>query len=139
MTFTWRCVYAAIAIEAVVVALCALIGHAGARDLGQWETTDPEIAAWYRSLKQPDNPAISCCGEADAYWADNIIVEGGKVLAVVTDERPDEPLGRPHIAPGTRFEIPPNKMKSNGGNPTGHNVLFVGPGGVYCFVTGTLS
>lgn len=139
MRITWRHVFALIAIEAVVIALCALIGGAGARDLGQWDKADPELSAWFRSLKQPDNPAIPCCGEADAYWADTLVVEGGKVFAVITDDRPDVPLGRPHIDVGTRFEIPPHKMKRDGGNPTGHNILFVGAGGVYCFVTGTLS
>jgi hypothetical protein len=39
-----------------------------ARDLGQWQNTDPQIARWFRALAQPDTyPPISCCGEADAY------------------------------------------------------------------------
>jgi len=109
------------------------------RDLGQWNAADPQIAEWYRSLRQPDNPTLPCCGEADGYFADEVVVEGEKVFAVITDERPDEPLGRPHIAPGTRFEIPREKLKFDRGNPTGHAILFVGVNGtVYCFVQGTL-
>jgi len=108
-----------------------------ARDLGQWENQDPELRAWYQGLMQPDNPHMSCCRESDAYYADDVVVEGDKVFAVITDTRPDEPLGRPHIPPGTRFEIPPNKYKWDRGNPTGHNVLFVSAqGSVYCFVQG---
>jgi hypothetical protein len=57
---------------------------ASARDYGQWETTDPETREWYQALMQPDNPAVSCCGEADAYWADSFEVEGDKYVAIVT-------------------------------------------------------
>ena len=48
-----------------------LMSVASARDFGQWEATDPQIREWYQALMQPDNPAVSCCGEADAYWADS--------------------------------------------------------------------
>jgi len=42
-----------------------------ARDLGQWDDpANADIKKWYQDLKQPDNLAVSCCGEADAYWAD---------------------------------------------------------------------
>ena len=47
-----------------------LMSVANARDLGQWELVNPEVREWYQALMQPDNPAASCCGEADAYWAD---------------------------------------------------------------------
>jgi hypothetical protein len=106
------------------------------RDSGQWETSDPAIRNWYQSLMQPDAPAMPCCGEADAYWADEVHVRDGKVFAKITDERDDAPLRRPHIPPGTEFEIPHEKLKWDRGNPTGHNVLFVGAGNgrVFCFV-----
>lgn len=122
-----------IVITALAVTLIA--PYAKARDIGQWEGSDPAIRDWYRSLMQPDNPNASCCGESDAYWADDIVVDGDKVFAIITDTRPDGPLGRPHIPPGTRIEIPKHKYKFDRGNPTGHNIIFVGPyGWVYCFV-----
>jgi hypothetical protein len=112
---------------------------ASARDVGQWEASDPAIREWYRSLMQPDNPTASCCGTSDAYFADEIHVKDGKTYATITDDRPDEPLGRPHIDVGTVIEIPPQKLKWDGGNPSGHNVLFLSRGGfVFCLVTGTL-
>ena len=40
-----------------------VFGVANARDLGQWETTDPAVREWYQALMQPDNPSASCCGE----------------------------------------------------------------------------
>jgi hypothetical protein len=58
---------------------------AHARDYGQWESVDPLVREWYQALMQPDNPAASCCGEADAYWADSYEVEGDKYVAIITD------------------------------------------------------
>jgi len=50
--------------------------------------------------------SASCCGEADAYWADEIHVRDGKTYATITDDRPDEARGRPHIDVGTEIENP---------------------------------
>src|SRR5436190_2124372 len=72
-----------------------------ARDSGQWEATDAAIRAWFRDLMQPDNPRVSCCGEADAYYADSFDVQGENYVAIITDTREDGPLGRPHIPVGT--------------------------------------
>lgn len=109
-----------------------------ARDNGQWENSDPVVRNWYKSLMQPDNPSISCCGEADAYWCDKISVEDGKTFCTITDDRPDEPLGRPHIPVGTKIEIPNHKLKWDRGNPTGHAIVFVTRSlYVHCFVQGT--
>lgn len=84
---------------------------------------------WYGKLWQPDNPKASCCGTADAYWADKTVVRNGKVYAIITDTRPDGPLRRPHVPNGTEVEIPPNKMGAQDiaklGNPTGHSVVFM--------------
>ena len=96
-----------------------------ARDSGQWEATDGMIRAWYRELMQPDNPRVSCCGEADAYYADSFEVEGDSYVAVITDTRDDAPLGRPHIPVGTKVKVPNVKLKYDRGNPTGHGVIFV--------------
>ena len=107
-------------------AFILLAAAASARDLGQWENSDPTIREWYQGLMRPDAPSSSCCGEADAYWADVVHIRDGKTYATITDDRPDEPLHRPHIAVGTEIEIPPEKLKWDRANPTGHNILFVG-------------
>ena len=96
-----------------------------ARDLGQWETSDPGTRQWYQALMQPDNPAAPCCGEADAYWADSFEVDGDKYIAVITDPRPDEPLHRRHIDIGTKIVVPNEKLKYDAGNPTGHGIIFL--------------
>ena len=67
-----------------------LVADVNARDLGQWGAVDPKIREWYQALMQPDVPNASCCGEADAYWADEVHVRDGKTYAVITDDRPDD-------------------------------------------------
>ena len=108
-----------------------------ARDSGQWTNSDPAIRKWYQELMQPDNPSASCCGEADSYWADDTRTHNGKNYAVITDDRPDEPLGRRHIDSGTEIEIPTNKLKWDRSNPTGHGIIFLSRSDyVFCFVQG---
>ena len=119
----------------LVLTFGCVMGVVSARDVGQWETTDPTVREWYQALMQPDNPNASCCGEADAYWADEIYVKNGKTYAVITDDQPDEPRRRPHIDIGTEVEIPNNKLKWDKSNPTGHGILFLGrSGNVFCYV-----
>lgn len=127
-----------IASTVAIGALLAILAPAFGRDLGQWENTDPVLRQWYRSLMQPDNPGVSCCGEGDAYFADKVEVKDGKVYATITDTRADEPLGRRHIPPGTRFEIPHYKLKWDRGNPVGRAIIFVNTvDQVLCFVQAT--
>lgn len=89
---------------------------------------------------QPDLPASSCCGAADAYYCDTIHVvterDGSQhTTCTVTDDRPDEPLVRPHVDIGTVIEIPNRKLKWDRGNPTGHAIVFMSRFGiVFCFV-----
>jgi hypothetical protein len=76
---------------------------------------------------QPDNPVMSCCGEADAF--DSFENSGGHYIAIITN-------GKGIIPDGTRIPVPNNKMKWDEGNPTGHGIIFIGNGGqVYCYVT----
>jgi len=112
------------------------------RDLGQWEATDADVAEWFRNLKRPDFPLFSCCGEADAYYADSFeVAPNGEWVAIITDMREDASLKRPHIAPGTKITVPTSKLKFDKGNPTGHGVIFVqwddenADWSVFCYVT----
>jgi hypothetical protein len=123
----------------LVAAFCSssLPFHANARDLGQWENVDPVVRSWYRNLRQPDNPGMSCCDTSDAYYVE-LKVRDGQAVAVIADDRPDELLGRPHIPVGTEFIVPNHKLKHDAGNPTGRDILFVGTSGqVFCLVQGS--
>lgn len=115
----------------VVLALVLLTSPALAHD-----HEHPEQDAWYKSLMQPDNPAIPCCGKADAYWCDDYYARGDKAYCKITDDRVVE--GRPPIPVGTEVEIPSYKLKYDRGNPTGHSVAFITRSlYVLCFVQGT--
>lgn len=124
---------------AALVAVCSWLSAPSAfgRDFGQWGGTDDAVRSWYKSLMQPDAPSVSCCGEADAYFCDDYRSQGGKALCTISDDRPDEPRGRPHIDIGTVIEIPQHKLKYDMGNPTGHSIVFLSRQGyVFCFVQG---
>lgn len=126
---------ALVAISLAALILLLGIHFAHARDNGQWDNADPAIAEWYRTLMQPDVPEASCCGEADAYWCDDVHVRNDKTFCRITDDREDAPRGRPHIAIGSEYEIPPNKLKWDRSNPTGHFIIFLSRAGyVFCFV-----
>lgn len=123
---------------AIIIAAAMLCLPASARQNDEWEATAPEVRQWYRGLMQPDNPNISCCGEADAYHADSFEIDGDKYVAIITDTR--DVKDRPTIKPGTKIVVPNNKLKYDQGNPTGHGVIFVKWDDetesftVYCFV-----
>jgi hypothetical protein len=103
-----------------------VIAHA--RDNGQWANSPAQIQHWFQSLMQPDNPSMSCCGEADAFEADTFEVEGDHYVAIITD-------GRGALANGTRVHVPNQKMKWDQGNPTGHGIIFMGSNRqIYCYV-----
>jgi hypothetical protein len=118
-----------------LIAFTLLTSPAAARDLGQWQEHSPETRSWFQKLMQPDSPLASCCGEADAYWSDSFEVDDSRYVAIITDDRPDGPLGRPHREVGERILIPNHKIKWDEGNPTGHGIIFIGRGGqVYCYL-----
>jgi hypothetical protein len=52
-----------------------------------------------------------------------------RYVAIITDERPDGPLGRPHQELGEKIVVPNNKIKWDEGNPTGHGIIFIGTAG----------
>jgi hypothetical protein len=108
----------------VLVSLPAL-----ARDNGQWGNQPAYLREWFQKLMQPDNPRMSCCGEADAFEADSFEVRGDEYVAIITN-------GKGVIPEGTRITVPNQKLKWDEGNPTGHGIIFIGSNGqVFCYVT----
>ena len=87
-------------------------------------------------LHQPDNTA-SCCGKADAFWADRVEECGPRdpydcaLIAYITDKR--EIMHRPYMD-GVRLVVPRNKIrKQYSPNPTDHNIIFAMGSNVYCW------
>jgi hypothetical protein len=113
----------------IIIALTLLTAPAAARDNGQWEDQPAFLRQWFQKLMQPDNPYQSCCGEADAFEADNFEVNGDQYVAIITN-------GKGVIPEGTRIPVPNQKIKWDDGNPTGHGIIFIGVNGqVFCYVT----
>ncbi len=125
-----------------VILFIVAMRAAHARDTGQWQMVDPETRDWYQSLMQPDNPAVSCCGEADAYFCDDPHTKHDYLgtahnFCTINDDRDDVPRKRPHIPIGTEIEIPDARIKKDQGNPTGHGVVFLSKDGyVLCYAMG---
>ena len=116
-----------------VIFVGGCLAGSDARDLGQWKSNDPRLSQWFRGLMQPDTiPPVSCCGEADAYWADQIRVgPDGEIIATITDDRDDGPLKRMHEDIGNKYIVPPNKITKKDGNPTGHAIIFLGTSSIF--------
>lgn len=129
------------AVPAILIALMA--APAGAADYAA-----PDLSAYYEALRQPDNAAASCCGAADAYYADHVApctaADGAAcaLIAIITDTRPNRRtlpdgriIDRPPVAPGTRIVIPRHKLRRPPqANPTDHNVVFLSAAGaVFCW------
>jgi len=113
---------------AVLLLLLFAVSPAGARDNGQWADHPAHLRQWFQNLMQPDNPVMSCCGEADAFEADSFEVRDDQYVAIITN-------GKGMITEGTKIPVPNSKMKWDEGNPTGHGIIFIGNSGqVYCYV-----
>lgn len=117
-----------ITIAASLIVVMQAGSNAWARNDGQWENSPPHVRQWFQGLRQPDNPKVSCCGEADAYEADIFEVEADHYVAVITN-------GKGEIPNGTKILVPNHKIKWDEGNPTGHGIVFIGAHGqVLCYV-----
>ena len=84
--------------------------------------------AWRRTGRSVP-PRISALGPID------LQVGEGEYIAIITDERPDEPLKRKHVDVGTRIVVPHHKLKYDQSNPTGHGIVFLSRSEyVFCYV-----
>lgn len=75
---------------------------------------------------------IPCCGQADAYEADDFLVIDGVPYAVLTCNDPEdcrEIAGKIPREPGSRFKIPAAKTLANHDpvNNTGHGWIWISP------------
>src|ERR1700688_3534617 len=87
----------------ITCVLLMLTLPAAARDNGQWGDQPAYLRQWFQKLMQPDNPVVSCCGEADAFEADSYEAVDGHYVAIITN-------GKGIIPEWTRIFVPNNKM-----------------------------
>jgi len=124
---------------AIAAATLLAFSPAAGRDNGNWSDVSPERSKWFQSLLIP-NTATPCCGEADAYEADQFEVADGDMIAIITDGTADPVHAKPEIRDGTRFKVPANKVIREPlqvkTNPTGHGWLFVRKDDttIFCYV-----
>ena len=112
-----------------------MLSNALARDLGQWGDVDPELKAWFESLRMPDNPVASCCGSADSYFCSEHATSAGQIYCIIDDERDNLKLKRTPVENGTAILIPPHKLNKDP-NMIGRAVVFLSSQQhVYCFIS----
>lgn len=156
----------------VLLVLAALIASSGPASAGPgWESRPkvcnseelPDAAElkackeWIEGVLIPSKKS-KCCGEADAFITDAFERTDKGFVAVITRDYPsydaDDGEGGtvkvPAVPKGTRIPIPNEKINEEEfrrGNPTGHGIVFMGPGSdddgdgwtVYCYFSPTLS
>jgi hypothetical protein len=72
------------------------------------------------------NPSISCCGDSDAYWCDEVHVRDKKTYCNITDDRDDAPLkATAYSILALRSTFLMHKLTWKDGNPTGHAIVFL--------------
>jgi hypothetical protein len=133
--------------EAFAVILLVVIGQTGAvyaRD--GWEGR-PHVCdmapgsrlekcqTWIQTVRRPDYRGASCCGDGDAYIADNFELVNGELYAIVTvDYADDDPN---NVKRGDKILIPLEKRNhdpEDAGNTSGHGVVFLyNKGQVLCY------
>lgn len=107
---------------------------------------------WVQTAQRPDIPGASCCGEADAFMADDFeLGPNGELYAIITADYPDTALttfdneGNAIPAPpndfkvrrGMKILIPPDRLitRPEDANRSGHGVVYLRPsnGEVLCY------
>jgi len=98
---------------------------------------------WVSTVLRPDT-RTSCCGEGDAYIADDFDLVNGQLYAIISLDYPniiyqDDSDATPPLAihKGTRILIPSNKLNTlpEDANRSPHGVVFLNPGdgSVLCY------
>lgn len=138
-----------------VTLLTLLVGPAFSRDGYQDRpsvcggiTSGPRLERchdWISTVRRPDYRGSSCCGDGDAYIADDFELDkDGNLYAILSLDYPDiapgyseDPDGTPRdgvpilgMKRGTRILVPPEKRNAlpEDANRSSHGVIFLFPG-----------
>jgi hypothetical protein len=91
---------------------------------------DPELAPWFRNLRQPQNN-LSCCDRSDCRSVRYRVVDG-RFQAFIGSE-----FARWQNPPYTWVDVPENSVLHRHDNPTGEGVACWAGAQIICFVEGT--
>lgn len=114
-------------LRTLVIALLSAVPIAAmAFDNGQYEGVDPNVRAWFKSVRSPHG--VPCCDIADGH-------------RVSYEIDPKIESGYRAFFEGEWREIPKDALVTNAGNPVGEAVVWYvvqGPDSIYvrCFVPG---
>ena len=107
--------------------------------------------AWISTVQRPDYRGSSCCGDGDAFIADNFeLGPNGELYAIISQDYPGVATPDPDLDDGSQYApafgvhkgdrilIPPEKRNhdpADAGNTSGHGVVFLMPsnGQVLCY------
>ena len=90
---------------------------------------DPNLAPWFRSLRQP-NTGISCCDRSDCREVQYRIVNG-HYQAFIGGE-----FSRWQNPPYQWMDVPESSVLHRHDNPTGEGVACWAGGAIICFIEG---
>ena len=91
---------------------------------------DPELAPWFRSLRQPETN-MSCCDRSDCRMVRYRIMHG-RIQAFIGQE-----FARWQNPPNDWVDVPESSVLHNHDNPTGEGVACWAGARIICFVEGT--
>lgn len=91
---------------------------------------DPDLAPWFRSLRQPETN-LSCCDRSDCRMVRYRIVNG-RIQAFIGQE-----FARWQNPPNDWVDVPESSVLHNHDNPTGEGVACWAGSRIICFVEGT--
>jgi hypothetical protein len=115
----------------VAIALYSLIsGFPGAMRAAPPTDADPNLAPWFRSLRQPQTN-LSCCDRSDCRTVRYRIVDG-HFQAFIGSE-----FSRWQNPPYAWVDVPDNNVLHRHDNPTGEGVACWAGAQIICFVEGT--
>jgi hypothetical protein len=113
----------------VLTALALLLLTAPVPRAAPPENADPNLAPWFRSLRQP-NTGISCCDRADCRAVQYRIVNG-HYQAFIGGE-----FSRWQNPPYQWMDVPDSSVLHRHDNPTGEGVACWAGGAIICFIEG---
>lgn len=128
--------YLRIALLSTIIAVAVIYGFAAFASDG-WQgrpsvcdtATGPRTPLchdWVSTVKRPDIRTASCCGDGDAFIADDFKLIDGELYAIISLDYTDS-NGVMALAKGTEIHIPREKINvaPEDANRSGHGVVFL--------------